>query len=368
MITIGGFLQLITGVLSFRRNDHLSVTAFVAFASLWTSLGALKILSAFYNQEIIQNASTCGIVGFVLVAGILFSAGLIVNYVMPPILIAMFLSLIFELIGLYYSWSLYVAGAFEMVIVLFGIYGACAAMFRGITQRYVWPGFGNAPINVLLIKSKGKDTKKGEKKNTKYAEPMALGYIGNILPAFILAFYGFGYTINFEIAMVWLLPAILCQVMASYYAFLRNDMFHAVSFTIYLVIWIGLIGSEFMFSPTNPFGFSGPSRSVFGIWTAMILIMCLIGVSLTVDGISLSTNISLLVLLVFAFEYIPDESRRYTSAAASCLVIATSFYASLASLLNSIAEKAVIPIGREVVSQEKMERFLKAATCKTNNR
>ena len=361
-------MQLISGVLSFRRNDHLSGTAFVTFSSLWTSLGALKILSAFYEQEIIKNSSTGGLVGFILVAGILFGAGLIVNYVMPPVLIAMFLSLIFELVGLYYSWSLYVAGAFEMIIVIFGIYGACAAMFRGITQRYVWPGFGNAPVNVLLIKSKGKDNKKGEKKNTKYAEPMALGFIGNIIPACILAFYGFGYITNFEIAMVWLLPAILCQLMASYYAFLRNDMFHAVSFSIYLVLWIGLTGSEYMFSPTYPFGFSGPSHSVFGIWTAMILVMCLIGVSLTVDLISLSTNISILILMVFAFEFIPDESRGYTTAAASCLVIATSFYASLASLFNSIAEKPVIPIGGELVSQEKMESFLKATTCKTNNR
>lgn len=361
-------MQLIAGVLSFRRNDHLSGTAFVTFASLWTCQGVLKILVGFYEQEIILNASAGGIAGFILVAAILFGAGLIVNYVMPPVLVAMFLSLIFEMVGLYKSWALYVAGALEMIIVVFGVYGACAAMFRGITQRYVWPGFGNSPINVLLIKSKGKDTKKGEKKNTKYAEPMALGYIGNILPASILAFYGFGYTTNFEIATVWLLPAIFCQLMASYYAFLRNDLFHAVSFAIYLVLWSGLVGTEFIFSSTNPFAFSEHSHSVFGIWTAVILLICLVGVSLTVDIISLSTNISLLICLVCAFEYIPQESRGYTMAAASCLVILASFYASLASLFNSIAEKPVIPIGTELISQEKMRTFLTKATCQSNER
>lgn len=43
LILIGGVCQLIAGLLSFRKYDHLSGTAFIGYAALWGSYGATRI-------------------------------------------------------------------------------------------------------------------------------------------------------------------------------------------------------------------------------------------------------------------------------------------------------------------------------------
>jgi succinate-acetate transporter protein len=55
--------------------------------------------------------------------------------------------------------------------------------------------------------------------NTKYAEPMGMGYIGSIIPAVILCFYHFGYISDFRLAMPAILCGFLCHILASYYSF-----------------------------------------------------------------------------------------------------------------------------------------------------
>lgn len=43
LILIGGICQLVAGLLSFRKYDHLSGTAFIGYAALWGSYGATRI-------------------------------------------------------------------------------------------------------------------------------------------------------------------------------------------------------------------------------------------------------------------------------------------------------------------------------------
>uniref|UniRef100_A0AAV2MJE6 Uncharacterized protein n=1 Tax=Knipowitschia caucasica TaxID=637954 RepID=A0AAV2MJE6_KNICA len=40
LLILGGLCQLVAGLLSFRKFDHLSGTAFVGYAALWSSYGA----------------------------------------------------------------------------------------------------------------------------------------------------------------------------------------------------------------------------------------------------------------------------------------------------------------------------------------
>ena len=354
---------MIAGLLSFRRNDHLGGSAFITFASLWTAQGIFKLLTPLYGSEsFFQASALSGLIAFCVIAMILFGASLTVNYVMPPVLVAMFVALIFECVGLYYSWARYIAGVCEMVIVIFGIYGTCASMLRGISQRYVWPGFGNAPVNVLLIKTKTAPKKKKEnKKNTKYAEPMALGYMFNMVPAATLAFYCFGFASAYQLNFMWVLPVLSGQLFASYYAFLRQDLYHAFVFAVYLAVWIGKTGGEFMYTTDPTFTQSiTRSPSLFGIWTTFFLVVCATVISLSRDVVAFCVNLSFLLLLTLGYEFIPITVSNYTFGVANVLLFLVSAYAGFSSLVNSIAEKPVIPVGWEIVSVDKLTSgFLK---------
>ena len=90
---------MIAGFLSFRRNDHLTGTAFTVFAALWFNQGTLNILSATRLFNDFSKAVLPGLVDFMDVAIILFICSLFVNYIMPPVLAAMFMALVFECVG-----------------------------------------------------------------------------------------------------------------------------------------------------------------------------------------------------------------------------------------------------------------------------
>jgi len=158
---------MIAGFLSFRRNDHLTGTAFTVFAALWFNQGTLNILSATRLFNDFSKAVLPGLVGFMVVAIILFICSLFVNYIMPPVLAAMFMALVFECVGQFYNWGKRAAAAFELVIALSAIYAVVVMTTKGVSQRYILPGFGNAPIDPLLIQTKAVGKKKHEKrKNT----------------------------------------------------------------------------------------------------------------------------------------------------------------------------------------------------------
>ena len=51
LILIGCICQLVAGVLSFRKYDHLSGTAFMGYAALWASYGATRIYSGMLSPS-----------------------------------------------------------------------------------------------------------------------------------------------------------------------------------------------------------------------------------------------------------------------------------------------------------------------------
>ncbi|KAK3089889.1 hypothetical protein FSP39_007380 [Pinctada imbricata] len=176
LIFIGGLIQIAAGFMSFRKNDHLTGTAFFVFSVVWFNQGLTMILNESYGDFELKYSVLPSLVSYILLALILFTCSLFVNFIMPPVLIAMTLSLIFEGIGLFYEWAKYVAAGFQLVIVLSATYAVIVMTTKGISQRYILPGLGNAPIDPLLIQRKvsGKDDNE-KKKNTRYAEPFGLG-------------------------------------------------------------------------------------------------------------------------------------------------------------------------------------------------
>ncbi|KAG7283134.1 hypothetical protein CRUP_033080, partial [Coryphaenoides rupestris] len=94
------------------------------------------------------------------------------NYIMPFVFGAITITLIFEAVALVATaWALVVSGVFELLILIFAIYGSAALLAKGLTQRLAMKGFGTPLFNVLLLgtanSASGQSIGQEKKKNTK---------------------------------------------------------------------------------------------------------------------------------------------------------------------------------------------------------
>ncbi|MGH0156939.1 UNVERIFIED_CONTAM: hypothetical protein FKN15_072398 [Acipenser sinensis] len=284
LILIGGVTQLLAGLVSFRKYDHLSGTSFIAFAALWGSYGSTRIVlgafppsinstnttdqlcptnSTFQNTELapppielatppIGQSAIAGLIAYISISFILSFCSATVNYIMPFVFGAITLTLIFEAVGLVGVCALVVSGVLELVILMCGLYGAAALLLKGVTQRYILKGFGTPLFDVLLLgtANNSNSQKIGEekKKNTQYAEPMALGYLCDTISPFIFAFFCFGYLPSFFVGTIWVTINAFSQLFSSYYSYLRKDIYHTTKFCLHSTYWLVKSWEEFVLS------------------------------------------------------------------------------------------------------------------------
>ncbi|XP_067904082.1 uncharacterized protein [Heterodontus francisci] len=387
LILIGGVTQLVAGLMSFRKYDHLGATAFIAFAALWSSFGATRIilgasspLNATSNSpylkdtSVVNNSSNvdlppisesavAGLVAYISVAFILSFCSATANYIMPFVFGAITLALIFEAVGLFSQWALILSGIFELVIVVFGLYGATALLLKGVTQRYILPGFGNALLNVLLLgaanKSSSKTIGEEQKKNTKYAEPMALGNLCSVISPFIFAFYCFGYMKSFYVGAVWVSIISIVQLCASYYGYLRSDVYFATKFGVHSMYWLVKSWEEFILTVLiNIHNLDSSRARMTGDWFFLVtaLILCLM--SLNRNKLEIIHNGFFGLLTISTIPQISSVSYYRFFGAVCSMYTALSLYVTFASLINSIAEKALIPIGTQLLSSKTFQNVL----------
>ncbi|XP_027748976.1 uncharacterized protein LOC114062111 [Empidonax traillii] len=387
LILIGGFVQLLAGFLAFRKYDHLGGTAFLTFSALWSSYGATRIVSAAYPslqnttlpsgnsshlpplgaaQLSASQSAVAGLVAYISISFVLCFCSATTNYIMPFIFGALALALVFEAVALFCQWALVVSGAIELVIVACGLYGAMALLLKGITQRYVLPGFGHPLFNVLLLGSAQKSSSKAigeeKKKNTKYAEPMALGNICDTVSPFIFAFYFFGYVKTFCVGAVWISIISSCQLLSSFYSYLRGDVYHTTKFGVHSLYWLVMSWEEFTLTTT----FLGLPRAqesrlgMFGGWFFLATACTLLLMSTHKDTLEMLQNTSFVILTTAFIHQIPLPGAQPLLGTACSLCTALSLYATFASLINSIGEKALIPVGAQPVSSSALQTALMA--------
>lgn len=397
LILIGGICQLVAGLLSFRKYDHLSATAFVGYAALWGSYGATRIylgsfpeisnLSVTYPNSTHQNATTgipidfltlfikesaiAGLVPYIVLSFLLAFCSATVNYIMPFVFGAITVALIFEAVGLVASsWALVVSGVLEMLILLFAIYGSAALLVKGLTQRLVLKGFGTPLFNVLLLgtanSANAKSTGQEKKKNTKYAEPMALGFFCDTISSVIFAFYAFNYVRTFGLAVTWVSIITGAQLFSSYYSCLRLDGYHTTKFGLHATYWLIKAWDEFVVCSLNMKDNSLElgRESMVGNWffVAAGLVLC-VG-SLNMDVLELLHNMMFVVLTVSTVPQIPSHGYYIFFGVACSLFAAASLYGTFTRLINTIAEKSLIPVGPQPVSSDLLRKSLNLGRVK----
>ncbi|KAG9271892.1 hypothetical protein AMEX_G12828 [Astyanax mexicanus] len=392
LILIGGVCQLIAGFLSFRKYDHLSGTSFIAYAALWGSYGATRIFIGAYQEgpinsstlvnvsldnlitnstatnattvpKFIGEAAIAGLVPYIFLSLLLAFCSATVNYIMPFVFGAITLTLVFEAVGLVGSWALVVSGVLELLILIFAIYGSAALLIKGLAQRYVLKGFGNPLFNVLLLgtTNTGSSQSLGQekKKNTKYAEPMALGFFCDTISAFIFAFYAFGYFPTLTLGAIWITINSATQLLSSYYAYLRQDCYHATKFALHCTYWLVKTWEEYVVSVVIGRSEEATGRpAMVGDWFFLAASLVLIIACLNMDTVELLHNAIFFLLTISTISQIPLH-RYYIFFGVICAIFtALSLYGTFARMINTIAEKSLIPVGPQPVSTDRLENGL----------
>lgn len=364
LIVAGGILQLIAGILSYRRWDHLTATAFIVFASLWSSLGISRIQTALTGDvDNIRIAVLPGMIGFMAVAIILCVCAVTLNWILPPVLVAILLTLIFEAVGAFFDWGRRVAAAFEIFIVITSVYAVVVMMLKGVSQRYILPGLGNAIYDPLLIRTRGAPAVRNEKKKiTKYSEPMGMGFLGNVVPATVLAFHHLGYFQDFRPAIVMFIFGVLCQILASYFSFMRHDFFHAITFVIYATFWNSRAILELFFSMNFPEIFDA-RVNFYGQWTLIVIIIVLAMVSLSQNQVLALYHFMFVIMAILSVDHIPIFAHNFTFGVCASIVALLSLYVGMAALENSVAEKPVMYIGAEFIRSDILAKGIQKLFC-----
>ncbi|KAG7518029.1 hypothetical protein JOB18_022882 [Solea senegalensis] len=385
LILIGGICQLVAGLLSFRKYDHLSGTAFIGYAALWGSFGATRIfLGALPEKNTTTTSSSlnsttellvcnlclstkesavAGLVPFILLSFLLAFCSATVNYIMPFVFGAITATLVFEAVGVVSSsWALVVSGVLELLILIFAIYGSAALLIKGLTQRLVLKGFGTPLFNVLLLGTANSASTQSigqeKKKNTKYAEPMALGFFCDTVAPFIFAFYSFGYVKAFGLGVVWVSIISVAQLFSSYYAHLRQDCYHTTKFGLHATYWLVKAWEEFVVSVliVEDSNLVSGREALVGNWFFVVAGLVLCVVSLNMDVLELVHNMFFVLLTVSTIPQIPLQGSYIFFGVACSLFTTASLYGTFSRLINTIAEKSLIPIGPQPISTEQLQK------------
>ncbi|MFT7802703.1 uncharacterized protein LOC108925379 [Arapaima gigas] len=384
LILIGGVCQLLAGLLSFRKYDHLSGTSFIGYAALWGSYGATRIflgaseppinntsgqivLNLTLGPELalplISRSAIAGLIPYIGLSFILAFCSATVNYIMPFVFGAITATLIFEAVGLVGGWALVVSGVLELFILLFAIYGSTALLIKGIAQRYVLKGFGSPLFNVLLLGTANANTSQSlgqeKKKNTKYAEPMALGFFCDTISPFIFAFFCFRYLGSFAVGAAWVSIISAAQLLSSYYAYLRHDCYYTTKFGLHSAYWLVKAWEEYVLSfEMNRVLTDGTREAMVGNWFFVAIAIVLCVVSLNMDTLEVVHNIFFFLLTISTISQIPLNGYYIFFGVTCSLFTAISLYGTFARLINTIAEKLLIPVGPQPISTERLQKGL----------
>ncbi|XP_057705433.1 uncharacterized protein si:ch211-153b23.3 [Corythoichthys intestinalis] len=396
LILIGGICQLVAGLLSFRKYDHLGSTAFVGYAALWGSYGASRIcfgaLSKTYThpQSMISNMSLsnnmtelnatveiqicdicvslkesaiAGLIPYILLSALLAFCSATVNYIMPFVFGAITATLIFEAAALVAgSWALVVSGLLELIILVFAIYGSAALLIKGLTQRLVLKGFGTPLFNVLLLGSASSTNSQNacseKKKNTKYAEPMALGFFCDTVAPFIFTFYSFGFMKSFGLGVAWVSIITGAQLFSSYYSHLRQDCYHTTKFGFHATFWLIKAWDEFVASAliVEDTKVTLGRKAMLGNWFFVLSALVLCCGSMNMDLLEMIHNMLFLLLTISTIPQIPGSHYYIFFGIACTIYTAASLYGTFSRLINTIAEKSLIPIGPQPISSVQLKR------------
>ena len=195
---------------------------------------------------------------------------------------------------------------------------------------------------------------------TPAADPAPLGLAGFALTTFLLS----GHNASWIPDLIWVGPALfyggMAQFLAGMWEFRNRNVFGATAFSTYGGFWMGL-GIFVVFAETTKFlgGFGGGDLTnslawflfAFAVFNTYMLIGSM-RVNLAVFGVFLTLEITeiLLVIAFFNLSHGGGEGWLHTAGWVGIVTAAVAWYTSAAGVLNGVAGKVVLPVGKPLVS------------------
>jgi len=181
------------------------------------------------------------------------------------------------------------------------------------------------------------------------AEPAPLGLIGLAVAALVLGFHDLGWTSGGDKSLMipWtLFLGATAQLIAGIMDFRRNNIFGATAFTTYSLLWYSVSLTLYIAIFTG----ADPNLDHYGFGLVGFLFF-----SLILTAASAMTNKTLFGILVFidlailalAAHILYDAATEPVGFFLLC-VSALSFYGAAAVLLNTMAGKIVLPLGKAI--------------------
>ena len=195
---------------------------------------------------------------------------------------------------------------------------------------------------------------------TPAADPAPLGLAGFALTTFLLS----GHNASFIPDLVWIGPALfyggMAQLLAGMWEFRNRNVFGATAFSTYGAFWLGL-GIFVVLAQTTKFvgGFTGGDLTNALAWFVFAFLMfntyMLIGsmrVNGAVFGVFLTLEVTEVLLVIGFFNLSHGGTQWWLHAGgwAGIVTAAVAWYASAAGMLNGMAGRAVLPVGKPLMS------------------
>jgi succinate-acetate transporter protein len=149
-IFLGGTVQIIAGILEFRKGNSFGMTAFCAYGAFWLTLSFILIGKPFLLKPLAMEASAKGLAWYLLLWGIFSCFMFIGTFKVNRVLQTVFFTLIilFGLLTIHFAWFtspgssmtvLKTAGVVGIVCGGSAIYLAMAELINEMYGRIVFP-------------------------------------------------------------------------------------------------------------------------------------------------------------------------------------------------------------------------------------
>lgn len=337
-VLIGGALQLACALRSFRAFDHFGGSVFGFFSAFWAIIG-FEILTTtsidfLHLPLLLVNVSLCCAAPFVnsfytLTLGsicILSSLELAIRFDDEP--------------GIQIA-----AGVAEIIVCCLTVYGAMEEVLHGLHGSHVLPGFQDAVVETVLWKRTPLQT---DYSDGKWGNPKALQLFCSAMGISALAIIQNAESLPFIVNAIsicyWLATFSGILWLVSLLHALRGEQFMAVSS-------IAQSGLFAVFSYDAGIGTSQNENEDVNIALFFFGLLCLILLCHAAFQ-----KASVLDLLTFASFYLAltvgsiqgflnTKAMSYFSMALFGLSMAFDLYNAIASLVNAVAQKIVLPIG-----------------------
>jgi uncharacterized protein len=199
--------------------------------------------------------------------------------------------------------------------------------------------------------------------STPAADPAPLGLAGFALTTFLLS----GHNASFIPDLIWVGPAIfyggLAQLLAGMWEFRNRNVFGATAFSTYGGFWMGLglfiilgtLSKNWFAAYTDPhavFNALAWFLFAFAVFNTYMLIAST-RVNAAVFGVFLTLEITEILLVIGFFNLSHGGTTWWLHAGgwAGIVTAAVAWYTSSAGVMNGVAGRVMLPVGRPLVTE-----------------